>query len=219
MGIAKLAQFVTRNECILCKKFIGPVCENCLNKVFIPRSPSCFACNKLTQNGKTCPTCRARYYVSGVIAPFRHSDVRELIHVYKYEHDRSLANFFATQLQSSLTNHKFDVLTFMPTTGRRQRMRGFNQAELLCREISRGLYIKPQQTLIRTRHKPQVGASKEQRVSSVEGNFYPISHKIRHKKILLVDDVVTTGATINEAARTLKEAGALSVWVLVIARA
>ncbi len=214
-----MINFLVQDTCQLCNKFNGPICENCVNTNFIPKTAHCFGCGRLYADGRTCPSCRSKYALAGVITPFHlEGSLQDLIHKYKYEHDRALAGFFAKQLLPTISDKQFDILSFVPSDGARLRERGFNPAHLLAREIGKQINLSAQELLLRTYHVPQIGHSRAERFKQVQDNFLLKRHDIMSKNILLIDDVITTGATLNECARVLKQAGAKSVWGLVIAQ-
>jgi ComF family protein len=113
----------------------------------------------------------------------------------------------------------FDVITYVPDTVSRKRDRGFIAPQLVARELSR-LSRKPYVELLsRTTHTPQVGAGRDARWRQVKDNFSPKHQSLLEgKRILLVDDVITTGATVTECARVLKTAGSGPVFVVAAAK-
>ena len=148
--------------------------------------------------------------------------VREMVYGLKYRNLRAsapeLGRLVATHLRSDPI--PADVLVPVPLHVRRERERGYNQSDLLAREVSKHTNV-PVATgvLRRTRDTPpQVSmSSPEQRRQNIEGAFQSTS-ELRGQRVLLIDDVVTTGATMSACAGPLKEAGASSVWGLVLAR-
>jgi ComF family protein len=113
-----------------------------------------------------------------------------------------------------------DIVTSVPLSKRRLRLRGYNQAELLAKTIAHGLGLPYQELLVRKRHvKEQSRLKREERLTNVLGAFAPIDGlDLGGKRVLLVDDVLTTGATTSECSRALLKAGASSVYVLTMAR-
>ena len=112
-----------------------------------------------------------------------------------------------------------DVLVPVPLHPRRLRSRGYNQSELLARALSKKLGMEMDQRLLaRTRNTPpQVSASREDRRDNVQGSFR-CDGRVDKRPVILVDDVATTGSTLMACAGALKDAGAASVWGLVLAR-
>lgn len=114
-----------------------------------------------------------------------------------------------------------DIVVPVPLHRRRLIWRGFNQSTELARAISRQLGAKVRnKALVRTRHTPpQTRLDRAGRLANIKDAFAANTDLVRDKRVLLVDDVFTTGATLRECARTLKRAGASHVDVLVLARA
>jgi ComF family protein len=130
----------------------------------------------------------------------------------------ALAGPMGSLMTPSALNHRIcvDVIVPVPLHGRRQRSRGFNQSELLGRTIAQELSLPLDAALLRTtrRTPPQHGApDRSKREENVAGSFRCTGF-VDNKRVLLVDDVLTTGATARECARVLKAAGAASVWAL-----
>ena len=114
-----------------------------------------------------------------------------------------------------------DVITPVPLYGRRQRERGFNQSALLAAGLAKRMGIRFRSNLLCRFRKSgtQTRLTAAQRLHNVRGVFsVPWPHRVRGQRVVLVDDVMTTGATVNECARTLRAAGAASVMVLTVAR-
>jgi ComF family protein len=114
-----------------------------------------------------------------------------------------------------------DYIVPVPLGSKRFQERGYNQVMLLARPLAWELDIPiKRQALTRIREtRSQVGLSREQRITNVQNAFAAKKHDVNGKKILLVDDVVTTGATINACAKALTEAGAVKVFAATLARA
>jgi ComF family protein len=145
-----------------------------------------------------------------------------MIHALKYDARRSLARHLAAEMRASaveLIAHA-DCVTPVPLHWWRQHRRGFNQARELARHLDRPLI----DALIRTRHtRSQVELEAAHRRTNVQGAFgvrhvYQSRRSIQGLTIVLVDDVSTTGATLEECAKALKEAGAAAVYAITAAR-
>jgi ComF family protein len=151
------------------------------------------------------------------------NELRQLIVLLKYSGVRSLArplgDWLAVALADCPWRGEADVIVPVPLHPRRERARGYNQAELIARELARWLG-KPVKTdwLARVKDTPsQTGLTPAQRIENVQGAF-SARDKVDKARILLVDDVCTTGATLNACARALKRAGAESVQAVTVAR-
>jgi ComF family protein len=152
--------------------------------------------------------------LSGVIRGFKFLGRRNLAGL--------LAPLLARVFHDTWTAEEFDLIVPIPLHARRKRERGYNQSELLARSLA-GLVAVPcaKNVLVRTRPTlPQVGLSDARRLENVRGAFRcPNPVRAAGKRILLIDDVMTTGATAGSAARALLDAGALRVSILTAARA
>jgi ComF family protein len=151
--------------------------------------------------------------------------LRALIQRLKYDGFRPLAKplgRFLAEAAQRLERQSFDVLVPVPLHPRRERRRGFNQAFLLAAQVSRLRKIPlAAGDCVRVRDTPpQTGLRAAERRKNVAGAFHvPKPQRVRDCRVLLVDDVLTTGATAHACALALREAGAAGVWVATLARA
>lgn len=218
MIIEKLVSIISQNECLVCNRPGELVCQECWQNQFVMRQPACFMCNALSPNGQTCQLCRRKSCLNGVITNFRMSGyMKELIYQLKYYGHRETAIFLSQHISPNLANLKIDLVTYVPATGKSQRRRGYNQAQILAKEVAKSMNLPLQSTLLRLRHTDQIGLGRSQRFDSVKGNFLSRGNQIG-KNILIIDDVITTGATLNECAKILKASGAKKIWGLAVAK-
>lgn len=211
--IEKLVNFISPPECLSCGsegRYLCGICESGIAK----RSDSCLICNKLSAGGKTCKGCYAKTNISGASVSYIYDGiVQQLIHTMKYDNSRGIARFFGTKLSP----FKKCVVTFVPADGSTRRRRGFDQSEILAKSYAKANGLEFRSTLIRQKHIRQVGAGRAERIINIKesfmskGNFYG-------EEIIIVDDVITTGSTIVECARVLKNGGAKKIWAVAIAR-
>lgn len=147
--------------------------------------------------------------------------LRELIHLFKYSRMAPLSRPLGRLMLSALPrDRQFDLIAPMPLYWLRRWRRGFNQSEALAREISRATAIPVVRAVRRTRAtQPQAGLSNNRRRENVSGAFRALPGLVRDRRVLLVDDVMTTGATATACALALKRAGARRVELLTLARA
>ncbi len=143
---------------------------------------------------------------------------KELVYRLKYQSDRSAARFLAGAMAENVDTSKFDMVTYVPSDGASLRQRGYNQAQLLAREIAKLTGLDYGETLLRTKHSPQTKLTRRERFEMIRNNFVVLPVPIESKRLLVIDDVLTTGATMSECARVLKSAGARSVWGAVAAK-
>ncbi len=148
--------------------------------------------------------------------------LRELIHLLKYDRIRTLARPLGDFLMAAYPREqRFDAIVPMPLHWRRYWRRGFNQSELLAREVSRRCGLPVARGVRRLRATaPQAGLTNAKRRVNVSGAFAPARRRsVEGLRVLLVDDVMTTGATASACSRALKSAGAKYVAFLALARA
>jgi ComF family protein len=147
--------------------------------------------------------------------------LRELIHLFKYGGMKPLSKTLAGYLASALPrDQQFDLVVPMPLHWRRQWQRGFNQSELLARAIARRCGVPMENAARRTRAtSAQAGLSNARRRENVAGAFrVKKASKVAGRRVLLIDDVMTTGATASACALALKRAGTKRVTLLALAR-
>lgn len=157
-----------------------------------------------------------------VATGFAQRSVREAIHTLKYAGVAELAVPLGRLLCDAVRRSGFvvDAVVALPLHPQRQRERGYNQAELLARQFGYPLLTD---VLVRYRYRPPqaLAASPEERAKNIAGVFGVRKNKtdlLQGKSVLLVDDVCTTGATLREAARVLRAAGAYQVYGAVVAK-
>jgi ComF family protein len=176
----------------------------------------------LDESGR-CALCRMglRGFDAVYSYGFYEGTLRQLVHLFKYGGVRPLARPFGRfMIQALPRDASFDVIVPMPLHWFKQWQRGFNQADLLAREIGKKWGV-PVRNLIRRRRatSPQAGLTNAKRRANVRGAFRIARGKpLQGMRVLLVDDVVTTGATASACARVLKRAGAAHVALLALAR-
>ncbi len=145
----------------------------------------------------------------GIRAAFAFEGVaRELIVALKFRHRRSAAGVLAAQMVRRLRIAQVDVVTWAPTSARRVRRRGYDQAEAIARAVARHLGVPCVRLLYRTHGAPQTGKSRADRLV---GPAFRARRPRRGLSVLVVDDVVTTGATLRTAAAALRSAGVARV--------
>ncbi len=213
-------------RCVGCDREGAFLCQRCLEDLPILETPFCFLCS---QPGSLimglCRSCWSRpLEIDGIRAPYRmEGAVRQAVHALKYQGVRSLAPTLGRLLAEFMDfNHiSADLLVPVPLHRSRERRRGYNQSLLLAQEAGElaGLPVS-RDALLRLRSTPAQArsASEAERRSNVSGAFVAETSLVQGRRVLVVDDVCTTGATMESCAIALKEAGAVSVWGLALAR-
>jgi ComF family protein len=150
------------------------------------------------------------------------SSLREAVLQLKFHHNLGLGDEFAPHLKTTLekTGWSIDLIIPVPLSPKRQSERGYNQAAVIAHPLALSVNIKYEPgALIKTREAySQIGLSYEQRLANIHNAFIADRHKVKGKNILIVDDVTTTGATLNACGTALLEAGALRVYGLTLAK-
>ena len=210
-------------ECAGCRRPGGILCETCIPGLAKLTPPYCRIC--ASPHGQSpCRWCAENApAVDGVRAPFlMEGAVQQAIFSLKYRGIRAAAPDLARLLAGYMAERRTpgDVIVAVPLHWRRLRARGYNQSELLARELSKVTGLPLGKGML-TRVKdapPQVeAATRAKRRTNVEGS-YEVAGDVAGRRVLLIDDVVTTGATMSSCAAALKGAGAASVWGLALAR-
>lgn len=171
-----------------------------------------------------CPAClKVEGAADGVRSVFYfEGPIKEAIYQLKYHNIRAAARFLATFMARYLTGETIpgDVVVPVPLHPRRLRERGYNQSALLAREVARLDGLAYSEALVRTSYSlPQVKASGlAARRENVKGAFTCARDSVKGRQVLLIDDVVTSGSTLDACALALKSQGAESVWALTLAR-
>ncbi|MFC2040750.1 ComF family protein [Chloroflexota bacterium] len=212
-------------RCIGCGKEGDFICYSCQTSLPRIMPPLCPRCGRPQPSGILCSNCVSwRAEIDGIRSPFRFEGVmRQAIHQLKYRNLRALAPTLAQLLNDYLITNPMpgDVLVPVPLHRKRLRERGCNQSSLLATELSKlnNLAVVGG-CLVRQRHaSPQARASNvDERQRNVAGAFACCDYRLRGKRVILIDDVSTSGVTLDACASALKAAGATSVWGLVLAR-
>jgi ComF family protein len=217
-------------SCLACetegKEFLCGECASKLPKVH----QICIMCKKPSISGLTHPGCKTAYAPDGLISVLDYHDERVaklIIHgKYYFVSDiyKTLGEMLAQEMATRYPNILVSNINFVPIPlhWTRQNWRGFNQSEILCRALSDSLNLQTSNVLKRFKiTKTQKDLKKEARQKNMENVFslFPnLKSQIKNQQFLLVDDVATTGSTLLEAVKVLKQNGAKNVWCLTIAR-
>ena len=229
-----LVDLIFPYHCAVCEKFLdnSHLCERCFNSLPIKKELECIGCRRPTPLGQTCTFCREENAVDQlfIVSNLSDSSVDKIIKLLKYRFLADLAEPLARlavkYLQHAAKRDQFSMvqgnplLVAVPLHPRRENWRGFNQAWLIAEILARRYQLNTSSHLIRSQFgTPQAELEdRPERLVNVRGLYAASSDVFRGRSVLLIDDVCTTGATLNECARVLKEAGATHVAALAIAR-
>lgn len=214
-------------ECVGCGKDGEWLCQQCLDRIKLLTELHCPVCKTKLTNGNVCEKCSPQSFLDGVIiAVFYDNElIDKAIHYLKYKGIKDLAKPLGKLLATALNRGSFWdndwILAPVPLHKRRERFRGFNQAGLIADEVAQISKLEVNNNnLYRNRNThSQIKLKREDRLQNIIGAFRIKNPAFFAKKqIILIDDVMTTGATLQECAKELKSVGAESVWAAVIAR-
>jgi ComF family protein len=238
-GWDALASLAVPAPCRICDETLTtasrvPVCPACLDRIPRLKEPVCSRCGRFFPSGvpaavaePLCQLCRRDIYAFDRARSFAiyEREAVKAITLLKYEAVSPLGRWFAERLSELAGRHpafqSADVVVPVPLHPARQRERGFNQAELIARPLARRL-AKPMRSwlLVRTRPRPdKLRLSRKERWRIVRGAYSTREgSQVDNLRVLLVDDVFTTGATLDACSRALKNSGAAHVAALTVAR-
>ncbi|HUX48056.1 MAG TPA: ComF family protein [Dehalococcoidia bacterium] len=212
-------------RCVGCGRLGGFLCPECLGKLPRLSPPLCPNCGRPQASGIVCPDCWQRQTeIDGIRSLFRFDEIiRKAIHQLKYRNLKAISPGLAELLADYLRSNPLpgEVLICVPLHSRRLRERGYNQSNLLARELGERIDLPViDNCLIRVKQaQPQVRAvDVEERRRNVADAFVCRDERVSGRQIILVDDVCTSGATLESCAVALKNKGATSVWGLTLAR-
>jgi ComF family protein len=214
----RLIDVVFPPQCGVCGTAGSFICPTCTRRLQAASAPRCQRCWSAETQARVCRDC-ATSPLDGARAPYVYDGpARDLVRQLKFEGLHALAEPMGALMASSLIEHgiQADIAVPVPLHGLRRRLRGFNQSELLARAIGQRTGIPLDETSLRTAHATAPLHQTDDRglrETNVRGAFRCIG-QLEGKRVLLVDDVLTTGATARECAAVLKAAGAASVWAL-----
>lgn len=223
-------------HCLLCANHQGGkfgVCNGCIEQLPWYKAPQCTVCGLVSQHS-ICGAClSAPPSIDQTHAVFTYDyPLNHLLQQFKYQQALSISRLFAHVLQQKIVHNKtssamvngtsqprIDLIIPMPMHPARLKQRGFNQAHEIAKPVAKVLKI-PLNVLTCQRVKltpPQASLPLKERITSIRGAF-KCKQDLQGLNIAIIDDVMTTGASLNELAKTLKQAGAMRVECWVIAR-
>jgi competence protein ComFC len=228
-------------ECFNCRQEGTWLCTDCSKKLEFNRSQYCLECKTENKNGQFCHHCQKNYFLDGVLIAGNYDNIllNKLIKMCKYHFIKNIATILGMYLSTFLQNRKINEILFnqyqqdqtinsndteniliipVPLHKKRLRWRGFNQSTEMAKIISKELNYKiDNNNLVRVKNnQAQVKLNEKQRRENLKNCFSWFGESLQGKNIILIDDVVTTGSTLNECAKILKQSGANKIWGLVV---
>lgn len=192
-----LSNIFFSKKCIFCHKSGDYICKECLNSF-----------NKYKINGN--------YRKNIIIGYYYRDSLREKFLSYKFNNKKSYARAFAVLLDEIYVDfNEYDIISYIPLSKKRMFERGFNQCELIIKPICKKYNKKSKNILSRKNTQKQSSLSGEERKENISGAFSLIEN-IENKKVLIFDDIYTTGSTSNEAILEIKKGNPMSVTVLTL---
>jgi ComF family protein len=211
--------------CAACGKSGYRLCPACVSQIQVINFPFCAMCGRRVNTTQSvcsdCATSPVHFSAATSWGKFGGA-LREAIHALKYKNDVGLGDFFADHLIQLLRDDKwdFDCVLPVPLSRERQKERQYNQSALISRPIAR--YFGSDHALnwlIRTHDTgSQTRRRRLERNLSLTGSFWANPAKLKGRSVLLVDDIITTGATINHCSAALLDAGVANVYAISIAK-
>lgn len=216
-------------RCPVCDRIVKPsgekICLNCLGKLELLTPPWCMKCGKkLTEETEYCADCRRKEhgFVQGR-ALYRYDSAARSIYRFKYSGRREYASFFGEQAAEYLGNFIRDVhpdaLIPVPLHKKRRATRGYNQAELLAEEIGKRLDIPvAAKYVVREKNTaPLKYENPEERQNNLKKAFIIAQNDVKLKRVMIIDDIYTTGSTMDEISSALKESGIEEIYFVALA--
>lgn len=216
--IDKALQIIAPPNCTNCGQEGSLLCAECCHLLQKP-TEICYWCKTPSKFESTCKSCKTKFQPKHVWVSAQYQNVaKDLIHAIKFERAAFASKLIANTIADQLPFLEDVIVTNVPAINRHVRARGYDQSRLIAKELAKtkGLHYAP--LLRRLGTTSQTHAKREERLRAIKGQFWTNSKMIDGSSILLIDDVLTTGATIHEAVRVLKLAGAKEVNVAVFAR-
>jgi len=227
-----LLNFIFPPQCVICDSLHDNehyfICKRCESSLDYYTSPLCLYCRfEMSTGEKRCQICEGRPVITRLFALGQFDDFyRPLVHALKYDGiipaGRYLGRKLGENIKKLTDQEYFDLIIPIPLHKSRLEKRGFNQSELLSRYIAEKLDLRVDcENLMRIRKtRVQTGLTRDERLKNIQNAFVLNNPDlIKNKKIILVDDVTTTGSTALEAAELLRKTGAKEIILAVIAQA
>ena len=227
--ISKIVKAFYPEVCPNCGRVVKDIvlCKDCKDSFKYIKNPACAICGRPVDNESIyiCGDCKiTKHYFKRNLSTFEYrGDIKECIYRFKYANMRCYAKFFAKlsykRYRKILMGWNLDAIVPVPMYRKKQRKRGYNQAEEFAKALSRETGIKTDSRLLIRRRDtvPMKTLSKQQREENLKKAFIVNKNRELPKRVLIVDDIFTTGSTLDACAKALKKAGVEEVYGFCIA--
>ena len=220
--LEQVISFLSPDQCLICYQDASMLCDDCSAQIFRYTESRCYICNTMTSQNQICSSCRSNSRLRRIWwLGLYDKDLKHFIGEMKFHRKRAYARRFGELFAGTVPYLADDTLVIpAPTASRRIRQRSFDQAVIIARSFAAHRSLKALPRLLQRRNQDdQIGKRRADRIHQMKDSFVVSnSRAICGKSILLVDDVVTTGATLESAAAILRKHGAKHVDAVVIAR-
>lgn len=228
----QVLQIFFPKTCPVCEEILEKhreICSKCEEKLQFVREPKCKKCGKpfegtgeMQKIREYCGDCtkRMHFYEFGMAVFLYNDDIKESIYRFKYHNQRTYADFYGNAMAhrygKTIKDLGIQALIPVPISRKKKTIRGYNQAELMARSLGRELNIPVDNEILeRNRNTvPQKELNFEERRNNLKNAFKISRNGIEYNKILMVDDIYTTGSTIDACATALKNAGVREVYFI-----
>ena len=235
MILSAILDFIWPRNCAVCNRPVDRpdrlICSECIMRLpFVPTTGLCRMCGRDAASFDRdflCDDCRSRgtkpHFDRAACAMRFEGEGRELINSFKFrgrtELKRDLVDFLEATVRARFKVEEIEAVVPMPSTLLHRWLRGYNQCGMLAKALGKRLN-KPVKWLLRRKGSPkrQGGLKEEARRKNVIGTFQAVKNKLPYSTVLVVDDIMTTGSTLSESAKTLKAAGVKKVFTVALAR-
>lgn len=207
-------------KCLGCGKEGSLICGPCSTSLRRIEAPYCTKCGK-PLNCHDERSHQALRNIDGIRSVFFYEGViRQAVLGLKYRHMKALSHTLSGFLLEKLPERPFDIVVPVPLHRNRLYQRGYNQSALLARDVAEQASLALGETsLARLRETPPQARtlSRRERLSNVDGAFACVGDSLKGKRVIIIDDVFTTGATLDACAKAARDGGALEAWGLTVA--
>ena len=217
--IDKLLSYIAPHHCYSCANIGSILCDNCKFHILEEPYEQCIQCDVPSQYG-VCKSCQQKLpYSNAWIVGERKSVLENIIHDYKFRRNVAAVQASADLLEKRLP-YLPDNTTIIPvpTITRHIRIRGYDHTSILANQVAKKRSLKYINSLKRNHNLVQVGSDAKTRHQQAKTAFFITEKLDTTRPYLLIDDVITTGATIKYAAQSLRDAGAQEIWIAALAR-